>query len=215
METTILTEKYDGLIKKIANKFYNVSFEDLYQAGVIGLLKAYKNYQDNTSAKFSTYAHDYIFGEMYQLVISNRALKTNKETLKLYKEIEKVREFLTQKLNRNPSTLEIALFLEIDEHTINDAINSSIELLSLDASFTDDNTPLHEIIKGNEYDYDQKILLEDSIAMLPSPEKEIIIARYLKDMTQTETATNLGLSQVMVSRMEKKSLKLLRNYLAS
>ena len=75
MTTNELIEAHMGLIKKIANKFYNVSREDLIQVGVIGLLKAYQNFRDTSEAKFSTYAYPYIFGEMYQLVNSNRIIK--------------------------------------------------------------------------------------------------------------------------------------------
>ena len=91
MTTNELIEAHMGLIKKIANKFYNVSREDLIQVGVIGLLKAYQNYKDTKSAKFSTYAYPYIFGEMYQLVNSNRDIKVSKELLKLYKVVQKTR----------------------------------------------------------------------------------------------------------------------------
>ena len=79
MTTNELIETHMGLIKKIANKFYNCSRDDLIQVGVIGLLKAYQNYKDTQSAKFSTYAYPYIFGEMYQLVHASRDIKV-KET---------------------------------------------------------------------------------------------------------------------------------------
>ncbi len=215
MEKDLLLQKYGNLIKSCAQKFYNVPFEDLYQVGVIGLLKAYENYKANTTAQFSTYAYEYIFGEMYKLSTSYKPLKINKETLRLYKEIEKTREYLTHKLNRCPTNLDIALFMEINESDVDIAVSSSIKMLSLDESYVDSETPLYEIIKGPNVDFDNKIFVEDMVNNLPSPEKEIIISRYFKDMTQSEIAFNLGLTQVMVSRMEKKSLEVMKNYIAS
>ena len=102
MTTNELILSHMGLIKKIANKFYNSSKEDLIQVGVIGLLKAYQNFKDG-NAKFSTYAYPYIFGEMYQLVNSNRYIKVSRDMLKLYKVIEKTRYELAQRLNYVPS----------------------------------------------------------------------------------------------------------------
>ena len=78
MTTNELIDTHMGLIKKIANKFYNASREDLIQVGVIGLLKAYQNFKAG-EAKFSTYAYPYIFGEMYQLVNANKNIKVAKE----------------------------------------------------------------------------------------------------------------------------------------
>ena len=87
MTANELVYNHMGLIKKIANKFYNYAREDLIQVGVIGLLKAYQNFKEG-DAKFSTYAYPYIFGEMYNLVHANRDIKVSKDLLKLYKVID-------------------------------------------------------------------------------------------------------------------------------
>lgn len=206
MTTNELIEAHMGLIKKIANKFYNVSREDLIQVGVIGLLKAYQNFRDTSEAKFSTYAYPYIFGEMYQLVNSNKDIKVSKELLKLYKVVEKTRYELAQRLHYVPSDKEVAQFLEMDYDLVREAVLCSSAMISLDDEASELN--LHEVIADKHpINVDLKIDIDDSFKVLDSCEKEIIKARYYDDLTQSEVAKKLNMTQVMVSRYEKKSLE--------
>ncbi|MBE6148495.1 MAG: sigma-70 family RNA polymerase sigma factor [Firmicutes bacterium] len=199
-----------NLIYKIASKFYGAESDDLFQAGVLGLLKAYRNYKDNGTTKFSTYAYDYIYGEMY-LLVNNRAMKFNKEILKLYRMIEKTRFSLAQKYNRVPSNAEIALFLEIPECQINDAIIAGKEIMSLDS---EQDMPFYETIKVDEkVNVDDQILISEGLELLSSDEKKIIEARYYEDLTQSEVAKKLAMTQVMVSRYEKKGLTKMQQFM--
>lgn len=198
-----------NLIYKIAQSFYGVPKEDLFQAGVLGILKAYKNYKRDGEVKFSSYAYDYIYGEMYTLV-NNKTIKVNKDILKLYKMIEKTRYTLAQKYNRVPSNKEIAMFLEIPEKNINDAILAGKEIMSLD----NDKLPLIDIIKIEEKtSLDDKILLSEGLKILSDDERKIIKARYYEDLTQSQVARKLSMTQVMVSRYEKKGLSKMQAYL--
>ena len=206
MTTNELIEAHMGLIKKIANKFYNASREDLIQVGVIGLLKAYQNYKDTKSAKFSTYAYPYIFGEMYQLVNSNKDIKVSKDLLKLYKVVEKTRYELAKRLNYVPTDMEVAQFLELDFNLVSEAVLCTQVMISLDDEASELN--LHEVIADQHtVNADLKIDIDDSFKVLDSCEKEIIKARYYDDLTQSEVAKKLNMTQVMVSRYEKKSLE--------
>ena len=206
MTTNELIEAHMGLIKKIANKFYNVSREDLIQVGVIGLLKAYQNYRKTCEAKFSTYAYPYIFGEMYQLVNSNRDIKVSKELLKIYKGVEKTRYELAQRLGYVPSDKEVANFLEMDYNLVREAVACSSTMISLDDEASELN--LHEVIPDrHEINPDLKIDIDDSFKVLNSCEQKIIRARYFEDLTQSEVAKKLNMTQVMVSRYEKRSLE--------
>ena len=206
MTTNELIETHMGLIKKIANKFYNCSREDLIQVGVIGLLKAYQNYKDTKSAKFSTYAYPYIFGEMYQLVNSNKDIKVSKDILKVYKVVEKTRYELAQRFGYVPSNEEVANFLEMDPFLVSEAVLCSQALISLDDEASELN--LHEVIADHhQVNADLKIDLDDSFKVLNHDEKKIIKARYFDDLTQSEVARKLNMTQVMVSRYEKKSLE--------
>ena len=209
MTTNELISSNMGLIKKIASKFYNTDREDLIQVGVIGLLKAYQNFTDRSDAKFSTYAYTYIFGEMYQLVNSNRNIKVSKDLLKIYKLVEKTRYELAQRMNTVPTNEEVALFLEIDINMVNDAIISAQTMMSLDDEANELN--LHEVIPDNKNINSDLILdLDDSFKVLNSCEKEIIKSRYYEDLTQSEVARKLNMTKVMVSRYEKKSLEKMR-----
>lgn len=201
----------ERLIWKIASMFYGVDKEDLFQAGIVGLLKALKKYKDNGITKFSTYAHDYIFGEMY-LLANNKNIKISKDILKLYKKIENTRFILAQKLNKIPSNLELSEFLGLSLSDIEMAVNSANIILSLDSK-EDDEKCLYENIKAKEEDIDTKILLDESFSVLSNSEKDIIESRYFEDLTQQEVARKLNMTQVMVSRYEKKGINKLREYL--
>lgn len=201
----------EKLIYKISTKFYGVSKEDLFQAGVIGVIKAYKNYIANNTTNFSTYAYKYIYGEMYELVNNLRSIKLSKDVLKIYKQIEKTKYLLTQKLNKVPSLNEIAEYLNIDILLIQQIINSTSTIMSLDA---DTEQPLYETLASDtKVPLSSIIDIKDSLNTLDEQEKQIINYRYFKDYTQSETAKIMGMSQVTISRYEKKSLNKMYNYL--
>ena len=211
MELEQIITLNEKLIYKIASKFFDVPKEDLYQAGVIGIIKAYKNYKQDSTTKFTTYAYNYIYGEMYELANNLRSIKLSKDVLKIYKQIEKTKYLLAQQLNRIPSIQEIASYLQIDELLINQIINSTNQIMSLDE---DEKRPLYETVRTEtKITQSQIIDIKDSINTLDDCEKEIIKYRYFKDYTQSETAKILGISQVKVSRYEKKSLTKMYNYL--
>ncbi len=205
-----LIEEYKPLILSIAKKFNNIEKEDLFQAGALGLKKAFDNYDETSATKFSTYAYKYIYGEMYNLIYKNSDLKITKDILKLYKSIIKTYQLLTQKNNKIPTTLEIAMTLEVEESLINAVIISCQKAPSLDANYCDDKD-IKEVINIEEnISLDDKIFLNDAINQLQEPEKTIIKQRYYNDLTQSEIAALLGISQVKVSRYEKKGIEKMR-----
>lgn len=199
-----------GLIYDIAKKFYGYPKEDLFQAGVLGLLKAYKQYDENFNAKFTSFAYNYIYGEMY-LLVNNRPLKINKDILKLYKLIEQTRFSLTQRNGFVPSYDDIANFLEIDKGKIYEAVMAGQSIMSLDS---EENVCLYDTIKSEEkVSIDDKILIDESLEMLSEDERNIIKSRYFEDLTQCEVARKLSMTQVMVSRYEKKGLDKMQKFL--
>ena len=209
MNTNELIETHMGLIKNIASKFYITDKQDLIQVGVIGLLKAYQNFKDTKMAKFSTYAYPYIFGEMYTLVNGNKNIKVSKDILKIYKLVERTRYDLAQKQGYLPTTEEVALFLELDPGIVYEAVTSAQAMISLDDEANELN--LHEVIPDKKAtNIDLKLDLDDSFKVLSAEEQEIIKSRYYEDLTQSEVARKLNMTQVMVSRYEKKSLEKMR-----
>ena len=212
MNTEDIIKANIPLIKKIATKFYNASFEDLFQAGCMGVLKAYRNYQNNGVTKFSTYAYDYIFGEMYECVYKNQKLKVSKDLLRLARKIDVAKDVMNQKLHRQATYEEIANFLGLDISLIYEAINCSCEPVSLDKSLDDDKNYYETIPSYEALSLDEKLTLQDGLTNLSKEEQQIILWRYFEDMTQTQIARKLKMTQVKVSRYEKKSLEKLRQY---
>ena len=210
MTTEELIKENLPLIKHIAQNFYNVSFEDLLQAGAMGILKAYKKYRQNGTTKFSTYAYDYIFGEMYDFVMKDRKIKVNKEILRLAKKIEIAKNALSLKMNRTPTYEEVASFLELSPLQVREAILATKEFVSKKKKKEEERSLYETIPSLENVSLDDKIALQDGINELSENEKSIIRYRYFDDLSQSETAKRLGMTQVMVSRYEKKSLERLR-----
>lgn len=201
-----------GLIWKIAKNFYGVDRNDLYQAGVLGVIKAYQNYKDDGVTKFSTYAYNYIFGEMY-ILANNKTIKLNKDITRLLKMIDMGKVRLSQELMREPSNRELAQYLEMDLKSLEQVEMYRGEFISMDEE-CDEKRDLHEVIASSEnISEDDRIILNDSINTLDSLEKDIIKSRYYEDLTQSETARKLGITQVMVSRYEKRSLNKMRDFM--
>ena len=204
----LLIKDFEPLIKSISSKFYGIDKEDLMQAGKVGLINAYNHYDKDINTKFSTYAYTYIYGEMYNLLLNDKAIKTNKDIIKLVKLIDKTKNYLEQKYEREISLDEIAKYLEMDVTLLENALLTTNTILSLDKE-NEENDNLYNMYK---YDDNNDTLLDikDSINNLDECEQDIIKCRYFNDLTQSETAKILGLSQVKVSRYEQKSLKKLK-----
>lgn len=210
----IILQKYEPLIYKVAKNFYNVELCDLYQAGSLGLIKAYHNYNENVGKNFINFAYMYIYGEMFEFVNNSQTIKLNKEYLRLSKSIKKAITMLQEELGRTPTTTELSTFLEIDEETIINILNITKESVSLDDKITDDGAYYIDTI-GKTLDLDSQILINDSLETLSDLERKVVLSRYFEDLTQSETASLLGISQVKVSRIEKKGKAKIKEYIKS
>ena len=199
---------YDRLIYSIINKYPDrFDKEDLYQVSMIGLMDAYKHYDKNYDTKFSTFAYYYIVGEVNKYIRESGSLKVSKELIQLKKKILQMKEIMTQKLGREPSNLEISLFLDIDETLVEEAILATDEVDSFDDKYEfissyEDTSTRADIL-------DLKIALDD----LDEKDRNLILARYYKDLTQSEVSKVMGMSQVQVSRNEAKILQKLKTKL--
>lgn len=211
-EITNLIINNEKLIYSICNYFKNYgSKEDLYQAGCLGLISAYKKYNPNMNCKFTTYAYSYILGEMRKLVREDKGMKISREITKLNLKIEKAYILLTQKLMKEPSILEIANYLEIPEYYVSEAILSLNKIKSIDEPVNSEGRELtlQEVI-GKSNNIDDLILLRESLNNLTEEERILINNRYVNDYTQSETSKIIGMSQVQVSRKEHKVLEKLK-----
>ena len=195
-----LIEENKNLIYSIIYKYKNYcDLDDLFQTGVIGLIKAYKTFDENRNTKFSTHAYMYILSEILVYVNSNKA-----------------KEILTQKLMKEPSTHELSLFLEIDEKIITNILQLTKDNYNLESNLLKDGKKLCllDTIKDdkNENMIDN-LILKEQLESLTNEEKKLLWLRYYDDRTQAEVAEYLGTNQVSVSRNEKKVLKKIRNNL--
>lgn len=205
------------LIYSIMKYFKNYnSKEDLFQAGCLGLVDAYKKFNPNMGCKFTTYAYPYILGEMRKLVREDKGIKISRQISKLNLKIEKASILLSQKLMRQPSIDEIADFLEIPSFYVAEAINSMLPINSMDEVITSDSKDLTlQDIVGYTENVDDLIMLKDELKKLNSEEFSIINNRYMNDLTQSETSKIMGISQVQVSRKEQKVLKKINSGMAA
>ena len=207
----------EGLIYKIINK-YRAYFEldDLYQVAVLGIIKAANNYKDEYNTKFTSYAYPYILGEVIRYINEYRPIKVSKNYKIIYLKIIKAQALLTQQLMKEPSITELSLYLEIDEKTIEDVLTANCQVDSLDKIISEDSKDLELYDKYGYIDSKlENYPLNSEIAKLDPKEREIIIARYYANMSQTEVANSLGMYQVEVSRTEKKILKKLKERIAA
>ncbi len=201
------------LIHKATHYFKNYpNKEDLFQVGVIGMIKAFDSYKEEYDTKFTTYAFLFILGEMKKYIRNDKSIKISRDITSLNLKIEKVKILLTQKYSREPSIKELSDYLEVEEKYIIDALKFNNCVDSLDISIKTDSKELnlYDFIPDKIDDIDLLIELKTSLEKLTDFERELIINRYMKDLSQSETANILGISQVQVSRNEKKVLNKLK-----
>lgn len=192
-----------NLIYSIVYKFSRDDIEDLFQVGVIGLIKAYKNYNMEYNTKFTTYAYPYIVGEIYKYVNANHNIKVGNDYSKIYRNINKAREYLRQCLLREPTDLEICNYLEIDLYTFYE-LNNMMDVESLDYNYENNN--MYDYIKKDNVDIDSIIDLKNALKGLSYEERLLIIKRYFYNISQQDIAKNTNTNQVKISREEKKIL---------
>ena len=207
---------YVGLVRSITSKYsFRSDYDDLFQAGMLGLQTALQKYDSIKETNFADYAYLWIKGEVLKAVNNDYQVHIPNDVYKLSKDIKETREYLSQNLGREPTNSEIAYFLEIDEEKIISVMNAITVPYSLDNNYLDDDYNLYNKIALIEKGYDVGVLdLKEAIMGLEESERALITSRYYQDMTQKETAESLGLSQVQVSRKESRILEKLKSKVA-
>lgn len=204
-ETRIVKENM-GLIYSIANHFYGAEKEDLYQEGAMAMVNAYRNFKNDGTVKFSTYAFKPIFGAMFKLA-TQKQIKISRDYLKLYNLIETTRYSLAQLRGYIPNNQELALYLGYTEEEIETAIAAgSIIVSSMDKGTTEDRSIYETVAKEEAISLEDRLTLEEGLERLTEEERQILEYRYFHDMTQTEVARVLKKNQVMISRYEKRAI---------
>ena len=191
------------LVSSISKKFLNrgYDYEDIFQIGSIGLVKAINNFDEKFNVKFSTYAVPMIIGEIKRFLRDDGMIKVSRNVKSLARKLHFDREELTKKLDREPTIEELS-------EEILFAIESSVNMQYLyDTIHQDDVAPVLLIDKLSEKGEDDsdminKIALKEALRSLDSKSRQIIMLRYFKDKTQVQVAKLIGISQVQVSRIE-------------
>ncbi len=205
------------LIKSIVYRFKNkgIEYDDLYQLGCIGFLKAIKNFDESFNVKFSTYAVPMIIGEIKRFLRDDGNVKISRIIKQNSYKILKFNEEFLLKNNREPTVKEIAEGLRLEQEDVVLAIDSSKMTVSLYESINDESDKSQTLLekipsKFNEDDFIDKIYLKTLISKLEKREQKILFLRYYRDKTQGEVAKILGVSQVQVSRLETKIIEKLK-----
>ena len=213
---TTLIEQNSPLIKSVIRRYKNrgVEYEDLYQLGCMGFLKAIRNFAPDFGVKFSTYAVPMIAGEVKRFIRDDGYIKISRSTKSLAAKISYFVEGYKAKHQANPDIETIAKEFGIEPQEAVFTMDSAKFPLSLYEKADDDNerTLMDKIASGETTDDKiDRIILKDLIAGLPDREKKTILLRYYRDKTQSEVAKVLNVSQVQVSRLETKILNKIRS----
>ena len=202
------------LVHSLANRFRGrgIEYEELFSAGSLGLVKAYDNFDESRGLCFSTYAVPVILGEIKRLFRDGGAVKMSRSLKELSLRIQRAREELT-KCGREPTVSELAEYLGISREEAAEAVQASAPPLSLTAREDNDDNSGAELdipVEGSENSLIDRIALRQCMEKLPRDDRTLIILRYFRSKTQTEVAELMGISQVQVSRRERKILENLR-----
>ncbi len=219
-----LVEKNVGLVWSIVKRFQNRGYEidDLYQIGSIGLIKAINKFDASYEVKFSTYAVPMIIGEIKRFIRDDGIIKVSRSLKEIASKARITKEIVSKELGREPSVNEIAERMNVAPEELVLALEAGCTPESLYSTVGEgDNTPILLIDRINadnnssEVDLIDKIAIRQILDTLDARERQIIILRYFKEKTQVQIAKLLGISQVQVSRIEKKILKDIKHKMIS
>lgn len=205
------------LVHSLCKRFVGrgIEYDDLYQAGCVGLIKAADGFDDSRGLCFSTYAVPVILGEIRRMFRDGGSVKVSRSLKELSLKITRAKTKLENQLSREPTVSEIATEIGVLPEDITEAQSASQPTVSLTRESEDGISEMDISVSGPEELLTNKLLLQRAFAILNDSEQQIIRCRYFEYLTQNETAVRLGMSQVQVSRAEKKILLKLRNAIGS
>ena len=213
-------QQNSALVYSIIRRFsrQRISNEDLFQIGCVGLMKALNNCDTGYGVKFSTYAVPIIMGEIKRFFRDDGSIRISRSLKEGYLQMVKAKEVLLQKLNHEPTYQEIADAMELDVADVILAFEANQFIYSLDETiYENDGSPIlleDKVSNKKEEDVVMKVSLRDEIQKLDQREQLLLHYRYDLSMKQEEIARKLNISQVQVSRLEKKIIKKLKERLA-
>ena len=201
-----------GLVRSIAMRFLGrgTAYEDLFQIGNIGLIKAIRSFDESYGTVLSTYAVPLITGEIKRFLRDDGLIKVSRDTKKKYAELAKKSEQISSKTGNAPTLTELAKECDMSYEELSFVISAGSAVISLDTP-KDDEPSLMNMLGSDTTDaVVERIALKEALSKLPDEQKKIMALRYIKGFSQTKTADILGLSQVRISRQEQKIFAFLR-----
>lgn len=207
-----LVEKNIRLVWSVVQRFINRGYDpdDLFQIGSIGLIKSIDKFDLSYDVKFSTYAVPMIIGEIQRFIRDDGSIKVSRSLKEIGNKIRRKKDEMTKQYGRSPTVNELAEALELQPEEVVHAQEAAKSPQSIyETVFENDGDPITLLDQIAEQDskWFEKLSLQEAIRSLTERERLIIYLRYYKDKTQTEVAERLGISQVQVSRLEKKILE--------
>ena len=213
---TRLVEENGGLIWSVVRRYYGrgVEAEDLYQLGCLGFLKAVRGFDPAFGCQFSTYAVPKIAGEIRRFLRDDGTVKVSRSLKERAGVIRAARDRLSARLGREPTLSELGAETGLEPEEIAAAEEASLPVASLQME-TGDGLTLESVLgtDGMEEGIVEREALRAAVGSLPDRERQVILLRYYRGMTQEQTARVLGVSQVQVSRIERRTMERLRRKL--
>lgn len=214
----LLVERNVRLVWSVVQRFINRGYDpdDLFQIGSIGLIKSIDKFDLSYEVRFSTYAVPMIIGEIQRFLRDDGSVKVSRTLKEAGNKIRRAKEELTKKFGRSPTVQEVAIETDLAVEEVIHAEDAAKAPHSIhETVFENDGDPitLLDQIALEDTKWFEKLSLEEAIQNLNRRERLIIYLRYYKDQTQTEVANRLGISQVQVSRIEKKLLQEIKVFL--
>lgn len=201
-----------GLVHLCANRFRGrgIEYEDLYGAGCIGLIKAAKGFDEERGVRFSTYAVPVILGEIKRLFRDGGAIKVSRSTKELSMKVTRAREQFMLTQGREPTIAELSTIVGFDESAVVEALNVSLPPISLTETLDEAMGETDIPVDSPDIEISDLLSLKQVMHTLDAKDRQLIYLRYFSNKTQTETAKELAMTQVQVSRREKKLLLQMR-----
>ena len=213
MENKDFAERNVGLVRALVPRFRGrvIEYDDLFQAGCEGLIKAAAHFDSDRGYKFSTYAVPVILGEMRRLFREGGTVKVSRGLKELSMKAVRLSEQIETETGKAPSVSVLAEKLGVPEEKCAEALNAAAQPVSLTGD--DENNETDIPVDAPEEKITDHLALQQILKALPEEDQRLIYYRYFKNQTQTETAKRLGTTQVQISRREKKLLLRLRGLL--
>ncbi len=215
-----LIEENSPLVKSVIKRFIGkgIEYDDLYQLGCVGFLKAIKNFNTDYNVKFSTYVVPMVIGEIKRFMRDDGEIKVSRAVKSLNLKISKFIENFMKEHMRKPTTKEIAKEFGIDESEVIFTMDSAKMPISMFATYEDDSNKGQYLIDrfvqiGDNEAILDNISLKEALSSLDERDKKIVLLRFFRDKTQSEIASVLNISQVQVSRLECKIIEKMREKL--